>query len=94
MSKQQSAVYGIKIDDLTGGSLSAPPKDYNYSRYWLLIAAIFEIKERLHFSVTRPNSLLWCLQGNRMWRKTRKPNSGGGYGTDPNRNWNYKWAGS
>ncbi|KAJ7377900.1 corticosteroid- binding protein [Desmophyllum pertusum] len=32
--------------------------------------------------------------GNRMWRKTRSRNSGTNcIGTDPNRNWNYHWAG-
>ena len=32
--------------------------------------------------------------GNRMWRKTRSPNSGRScMGTDPNRNWNFKWGG-
>jgi len=30
---------------------------------------------------------------NRMWRKTRKPYSGGNYGADPNRNFNYHFAG-
>lgn len=31
---------------------------------------------------------------NRMWRKTRSPNSGTRcMGTDPNRNWNFKWGG-
>ena len=28
-----------------------------------------------------------------MWRKTRSPNSGGSYGADPNRNFNYHFAG-
>ncbi|GAA0458106.1 M14 family metallopeptidase [Streptomyces sp. NPDC046215] len=28
----------------------------------------------------------------RSWRKNRQPNSGGSTGTDPNRNWNFKWA--
>jgi len=31
--------------------------------------------------------------GNRMWRKTRKPNTGSScIGTDPNRNWNNNWG--
>lgn len=30
---------------------------------------------------------------NRFWRKTRKPNEGSScVGTDPNRNWDYKWG--
>ncbi|XP_011705381.1 PREDICTED: zinc carboxypeptidase-like, partial [Wasmannia auropunctata] len=28
---------------------------------------------------------------NRLWRKTRKPYSFNCYGSDPNRNWGYKW---
>ncbi|XP_068714990.1 carboxypeptidase B-like [Montipora foliosa] len=33
--------------------------------------------------------------GNRMWRKTRSRNSGSRcMGTDPNRNWNFAWAGA
>jgi len=30
---------------------------------------------------------------NRMWRKTRKHYGGSSYGADPNRNFNYRWAG-
>lgn len=30
---------------------------------------------------------------NRMWRKTRKPYGLLCYGSDPNRNWGYKWMG-
>lgn len=28
----------------------------------------------------------------RSWRKNRQPNTGASYGTDLNRNWNYKWG--
>ena len=37
----------------------------------------------------------WGGRHNRMWRKTRSPNRGSSscMGTDPNRNWNYKWGG-
>lgn len=31
---------------------------------------------------------------NRMWRKTRSPNNDGSYGADPNRNFNYHFAGT
>lgn len=35
----------------------------------------------------------WSGPGNRMWRKTRKPNYGTScIGTDPNRNWGHKWG--
>jgi len=36
----------------------------------------------------------YTFNRNRMWRKTRSPNRGSlCMGTDPNRNWNFKWAG-
>lgn len=35
----------------------------------------------------------WATNGDRMWRKTRSPNSGSPcVGTDPNRNWNFHWG--
>ncbi|XP_015771629.1 PREDICTED: carboxypeptidase A1-like [Acropora digitifera] len=37
----------------------------------------------------------YTFNRNRMWRKTRSPNRGSlCMGTDPNRNWNFKWAGN
>lgn len=37
----------------------------------------------------------YTFNRNRMWRKTRSPNRGSlCMGTDPNRNWNFKWAGA
>ena len=35
-----------------------------------------------------------CTFQNRMWRKTRSRNKDGSYGADPNRNFNYHFAGS
>jgi murein tripeptide amidase MpaA len=35
----------------------------------------------------------WAEDGDRMWRKTRSPNSGSRcVGTDPNRNWEFHWG--
>lgn len=35
----------------------------------------------------------YTWNGDRMWRKTRTPNSGSPCdGTDPNRNWNFHWG--
>lgn len=31
--------------------------------------------------------------GNRLWRKNRRPNAGGSFGVDLNRNWGYQWGG-
>uniref|UniRef100_A0AAQ6A3J5 Carboxypeptidase A1 n=1 Tax=Amphiprion ocellaris TaxID=80972 RepID=A0AAQ6A3J5_AMPOC len=39
--------------------------------------------------VTNPDGFYYTHNNNRMWRKTRKPNSGSScVGVDPNRNWN------
>ncbi len=32
-------------------------------------------------------------QGNRLWRKNRRPNPNGSFGVDTNRNWGYQWGG-
>jgi len=35
----------------------------------------------------------WAADGDRMWRKTRSPNSRSQcLGTDPNRNWDFHWG--
>jgi len=36
----------------------------------------------------------WASGANRMWRKNRRPNAGGSFGVDPNRNWGYEWGGA
>lgn len=42
-----------------------------------------------------PDGYEYCHTNDRMWRKTRKPNSGSTcVGTDPNRNWDSNWGGS
>uniref|UniRef100_A0A1B0CZA8 Zinc carboxypeptidase A 1 n=1 Tax=Phlebotomus papatasi TaxID=29031 RepID=A0A1B0CZA8_PHLPP len=42
--------------------------------------------------VTNPDGLEYTKDVNRMWRKTRRPNSGSTcVGTDPNRNYAYNW---
>jgi murein tripeptide amidase MpaA len=35
----------------------------------------------------------WTTTSNRLWRKNRRPNAGGSYGVDLNRNWNDHWGG-
>jgi len=37
-----------------------------------------------------PDGYVYTFEHNRLWRKTRKPYQFC-YGTDPNRNWGYKW---
>ncbi|KAG9272133.1 carboxypeptidase A1-like [Astyanax mexicanus] len=45
--------------------------------------------------VTNPDGFQYTHSSNRMWRKTRKPNSGSScVGVDPNRNWDAGFGGS
>ncbi|XP_053971893.1 zinc carboxypeptidase-like [Hylaeus volcanicus] len=43
------------------------------------------------FPVVNPDGYVYTHEKNRMWRKTRKPYGSLCYGSDPNRNWGYKW---
>ncbi|XP_015174730.1 PREDICTED: zinc carboxypeptidase-like [Polistes dominula] len=43
------------------------------------------------FPVTNPDGYVYTHTKNRLWRKTRKPYSTFCYGSDPNRNWGYRW---
>ncbi|XP_068595174.1 carboxypeptidase A5 [Brachionichthys hirsutus] len=45
-------------------------------------------------TVTNPDGYYFTQNGNRMWRKTRKPNPGSRcFGVDPNRNWDAGFGG-
>eukprot|EP01080_Neovahlkampfia_damariscottae_P004286 gene4286-7622_t len=42
--------------------------------------------------IMNPDGFTYSVTTNRLWRKSRSPNSGSGcIGTDLNRNWNYQW---
>ena len=43
------------------------------------------------FPVVNPDGYVYTHTKNRLWRKTRKPYGILCYGSDPNRNWGYKW---
>ncbi|XP_034947534.1 zinc carboxypeptidase-like [Chelonus insularis] len=43
------------------------------------------------FPVFNPDGFVYTHTKDRLWRKTRKPYSHLCYGSDPNRNWGYKW---
>ncbi|XP_023950706.2 zinc carboxypeptidase A 1-like, partial [Bicyclus anynana] len=43
------------------------------------------------FPVTNPDGYVWSHEQNRMWRKNRRPTTGGHIGVDLNRNWNSNW---
>jgi len=43
--------------------------------------------------VLNPDGYEYTMTNTRLWRKTRRPNTGSTcIGTDPNRNWNYQWG--
>jgi len=42
--------------------------------------------------VVNPDGYLYTQTENRLWRKTRKPNGNGCFGTDANRNFGYHWG--
>jgi murein tripeptide amidase MpaA len=45
--------------------------------------------------IFNPDGYDFTWTNNRMWRKTRSPNSGTScIGTDPNRNWDFHWGGA
>jgi len=41
--------------------------------------------------VMNPDGYRYTQTNDRMWRKTRSPNTGGCFGTDANRNWGFHW---
>merc|ERR1712083_279497 len=41
--------------------------------------------------VMNPDGYLYTQTNDRMWRKTRSPNTGSCFGTDANRNWGFHW---
>nr|XP_031825968.1 zinc carboxypeptidase-like [Nomia melanderi] len=45
------------------------------------------------FPVFNPDGYEYTHTTNRLWRKTRRPSGRGCIGADPNRNWNFHWAG-
>jgi len=42
--------------------------------------------------VVNPDGYLYTQTDNRLWRKTRKPNGNGCFGTDANRNFGFHWG--
>lgn len=44
------------------------------------------------FPSVNPDGYVYTHKKDRLWRKTRTPYSGGCFGADPNRNWDFHWA--
>ena len=55
------------------------------------VRALAESHDWYIFPVFNPDGYVYTHTTNRMWRKTRKPYGAFCYGSDPNRNWGYKW---
>ncbi|XP_078043660.1 uncharacterized protein LOC144473566 [Augochlora pura] len=55
------------------------------------VRALAESHEWYIFPVFNPDGYVYTHTKNRLWRKTRKPYGTLCYGSDPNRNWGYKW---
>ncbi|XP_012527601.1 zinc carboxypeptidase [Monomorium pharaonis] len=55
------------------------------------IRALAESHDWYIFPSFNPDGYVYTHTTNRLWRKTRKPYGFGCYGSDPNRNWGYKW---
>jgi carboxypeptidase A1 len=57
-----------------------------------IIKKLIEKFEWHIFPVLNVDGYTFTHTTNRMWRKTRRPNQGSScVGTDPNRNWSYRW---
>lgn len=58
------------------------------------IRAIVDTFEVILVPVVNPDGYEYTwTPNNRLWRKNRRPNSGGSFGVDLNRNWGYEWGG-
>ncbi|MBL9032655.1 MAG: hypothetical protein JNM80_13245 [Phycisphaerae bacterium] len=49
--------------------------------------------ETIIVPVANPDGYVFTWTTNRYWRKNRRPNAGGSFGVDLNRNWGYQWGG-
>lgn len=58
------------------------------------IRAALERAEIIVVPVVNPDGYEFSwTPNNRLWRKNRRPNPGGSFGVDLNRNWGYEWGG-
>ncbi|XP_067211704.1 zinc carboxypeptidase [Linepithema humile] len=55
------------------------------------VRALAESHDWYIFPSFNPDGYVYTHTKNRLWRKTRKPYSVLCYGSDPNRNWDYRW---
>ncbi|XP_065087363.1 zinc carboxypeptidase A 1-like [Ochlerotatus camptorhynchus] len=56
------------------------------------VRGIAENYDWYFFPSVNPDGYVYTHKKDRLWRKTRTPYSGGCFGADPNRNWDFHWA--
>ncbi len=44
--------------------------------------------------IVNPDGYVYTWGPDRLWRKNRRPNTGGSFGVDLNRNWGFQWGGT
>ncbi|XP_064645164.1 carboxypeptidase B-like [Lineus longissimus] len=64
----------------------------DFSRGYTRATAVLNQYDWYFLPSANPDGYEFTWDDDRMWRKTRSPNSGSScMGTDPNRNWDYQW---
>lgn len=58
-----------------------------------IVTDLVDRTEILIVPVVNPDGYVWTWTMDRYWRKNRRPNAGGSFGVDTNRNWSYQWGG-
>ncbi|MBL0922610.1 MAG: hypothetical protein IBJ10_10860 [Phycisphaerales bacterium] len=57
------------------------------------ITAILDELDVDFIPIVNPDGYVHSWTSERLWRKNRRPNPGGSFGVDINRNWGYEWGG-
>ncbi len=58
------------------------------------VTAILDNVEFFIVPIVNPDGYVYSHTSERLWRKNRRPNAGGTFGVDNNRNWGYQWGGA
>ncbi len=58
------------------------------------VTSILDNVEFFIVPIVNPDGYVYSHTTERLWRKNRRPNAGGTFGVDNNRNWGYQWGGA